>query len=161
FLHPVTAPQAQSARSVSGPARGRLGPLVGFSEETGHWRRDTKLAMSSSFTAATLVFLTCVRLVPAQSLGNAGTIAGSVLDPSGAAIGKAVITLRNPVSGYQQATTTAADGSFRLNNIPPNPYHVEVAASGFNRFSQDVTIRNALPVQLNITMTLAGAETSV
>ena len=96
-----------------------------------------------------------------QSLGNAGTIEGTVVDPSGAAVTKAAVTIHNAVTGYRQATATGSDGSFRFSNIPPNPYHVEVAATGFAVFAQDVTIRNAVPVQVKATLALAGAQTSV
>jgi len=96
-----------------------------------------------------------------QSLGNAGTIEGAVTDPSGAAVPKAAVTIHNSVSGYRQATTTNADGTFRFTNIPPNPYHLEVTASGFAVFAQDVTIRNAIPIQVKATLVLAGAQSSV
>ena len=81
-----------------------------------------------------------------QSLGNAGTIEGTVIDPSGSVIPKARVLLRNSVSGYQQSTSSAGDGTFRLSNIPPNPYHLEVTASGFAPFTQDVAIRSAVPI---------------
>src|ERR1041385_296065 len=96
-----------------------------------------------------------------QSLGNAGTIEGTVIDPSGSVIPKARILLRNSVSGYQQSTSSAGDGTFRLSNIPPNPYHLEVTASGFAPFSQDVTIRSAVPLQVKATLALAGAQSTV
>ena len=96
-----------------------------------------------------------------QSLGNAGTIDGSVVDPAGAAVVKATVTIHNAVSGYKQSTVTGTDGTFRFGNIPPNPYHVEVTATGFAVFAQDVTIRNAVPIQLKATLALAGAQTSV
>ncbi len=97
----------------------------------------------------------------AQSLGNAGTIEGSVLDPSGAAVANAKVTVHNPVSGYEQSTMTGTDGSFRLSNIPPNPYHLEVSAPGFAVFAQDITIRNAIPVAIKATLAVAGERTSV
>ena len=97
----------------------------------------------------------------AQSLGNAGTVEGSVVDPTGAAIPKATVTIRNAVSGYSQTGSTDPDGAFRLNNIPPNPYHLEVSASGFSLFIVDVDIRNAIPVRLKATLGLAGAQTTV
>jgi hypothetical protein len=96
-----------------------------------------------------------------QSLGNAGTIEGTVVDASGAAIPRAVVRIQNVVSGYTQNTTTTSDGTFRLTNIPPNPYHLEVSLSGFNSYSADVTIRNAVPVQIKATLAVAGSKTSV
>jgi len=63
------------------------------------------------------------------------------VDPSGAAVVRAVVSIHNPLSDYRQSAITAADGSFRLVNIPPNQYHLEVRASSFAIFSQDVTIR--------------------
>src|SRR6516165_10666112 len=92
-----------------------------------------------------LLFLGLVSQGHAQSLGNAGTVTGTVVDASGAAVPKALITLRNPLTNYTQGATTAEDGSFRLINIPPNPYHLEVTASGFAPYAQDVDVRNALP----------------
>ena len=100
-------------------------------------------------------------MVRAQSLGNAGTIEGSVTDQTGASIPDATVTLKNAVSGYSQSTTTTRDGSFRLTNIPPNPYHLEITASGFNPSEQDVTVRNALPVQVKTKLDVAGGVSSV
>jgi hypothetical protein len=93
-----------------------------------------------------------------QSLGNAGTIEGTVVDQSGAAFPKAAITIRNPVSGYSQTTTSGSDGTFRLSNIPPNPYHMEVTASGFRTFAEDVTIRGSIPVQVKATLTVGASR---
>ena len=97
----------------------------------------------------------------AQSLGNAGTIEGTVVDPSGAVVASAVITIRNSVSGYRQSSTSGADGAYRLSNIPPNPYHLEVTAPGFLVFAQDVPVRNAIPVQVKVALALVGSKTTV
>jgi hypothetical protein len=96
-----------------------------------------------------------------QSLGNAGTIEGSVVDPSGAAVAKAVVTIRNVVSGYQQATSTNSDGVFRFSNIPPNPYHLEVSAGGFADLARDVAVRSAVPIQVKLQLSLASEKSSV
>jgi hypothetical protein len=97
----------------------------------------------------------------AQSLGNAGTIRATVTDPSGATIPGATATLSNPVSGYSQTATADSSGQFRLTNIPPNPYHLEVTAPRFAPFTQDVTIRNSLPIEVQAKLTLAGSATTV
>jgi hypothetical protein len=97
----------------------------------------------------------------AQSLGNAGTVEGVVVDQSGALVSGADVHMSNAISGYNQTAKTAANGSFRLTNIPPNPYHLEVTASGFNVFSQDINIRNAIPVQVKATLAVAGSKTTI
>ena len=86
----------------------------------------------------------------AQSLGNAGTLDGTVTDPSGAAVPKATVTIVNRVTNYRQSVTTDNSGAFRLTNIPPNPYHMEVSAPSFAPYEQDVTIRGAVPISLKI-----------
>jgi Carboxypeptidase regulatory-like domain len=111
--------------------------------------------------ALLLLFVIGVHQVFGQSLGNAGTIEGSVVDPSGAIVGKATVTIHNAVTGYRQSTITGADGTFRFSNIPPNPYHLDVTASGFSVFAQDVSVRSAIPIQLKATLALAGAQSSV
>jgi hypothetical protein len=111
--------------------------------------------------ALLLLFAVVVEPVFGQSLGNAGTIEGSVVDPAGAAVAKASVTIHNAVTGYRQVTLTGSDGTFRFGNIPPNSYRVEVAASGFASFAQDASIRNAVPIQFKVTLALAEAQTTV
>jgi hypothetical protein len=100
-------------------------------------------------------------LCSAQSLGNTGTVEGMVADPSGAAIPGATITLHNPLSNYTQSAMSDQNGAFRILNVPPNTYHMEVTAPGFEQFAQDVTVRNALPLQVKATLTVAGAKQSI
>lgn len=109
-----------------------------------------------------VLLLACVGTpAAAQSLGNAGTIQGKVTDPSGAAVPDATITALNPVTGYQQAATSDTSGAFRLTNLPPNVYHLQVHASGFAPYVADVTIRNSVPVKLTAALHLSSAETTV
>jgi hypothetical protein len=116
---------------------------------------------SALVLGAVLVCAVALHSAFGQSLGNAGTIEGSVADPSGAAVAGATVTLHNAVTGYRQSTACDAAGTFRFTNIPPNSYHLEVAAHGFAVFAQDVAIRGAIPVQVKAALALAGGETSV
>jgi hypothetical protein len=106
-------------------------------------------------------FLLICGLGRAQSLGNAGTIEGTVLDQSGAAVTKATVMLRNAVTGYSQSVGPASDGAFRLVNVPPGQYHLEIEAQGFAPFTQDISIRNSVPIQIKAGLAVAGAQTSV
>jgi hypothetical protein len=96
-----------------------------------------------------------------QALGNAGTVEGVAADPSGAAIQKAEIRIHDPITGYSQSSISGNDASFQLVNIPPNQYHLEIRAPGFAVYSQDVTIRNSLPLQVRATPAVAGSNTTV
>lgn len=108
-----------------------------------------------------LVLMVFQQLGLGQSLGNAGTVEGTVSDPSGASVPKATITAVNPLSGYKQVVLTANDGTFRLTNLPPNPYHLTVVATGFAPYVEDVNVRNSVPIQIKPKLLLAGAATSV
>ena len=86
----------------------------------------------------------------AQSLGSAGTIEGTVTDPTGAVVSGASVEIQNAVSGFRRVIATDESGNFRLTNIPPNPYHIHVFAGGFKEVHQDVTLRSSVPVSLKI-----------
>src|SRR6266853_841791 len=93
------------------------------------------------FLLASLSLLLFALPVRAQ-LGNSGSIEGVVKDPSGASVPNAKVEMSNPVTGYHRETTTDSDGIFHFSNIPFNPYHVDVAATGFSSRSQDVDVRS-------------------
>lgn len=116
----------------------------------------------SSYTIYVLGFLLVLAAVPAQAqLGSSGSIEGIVKDPSGSVIPGATVEITYPVSGFQRAATTDADGAFKFTNVPFNPYHLTVTASGFAPLAQDVDVRSAVPVTLQVTLKLGESSTSI
>jgi hypothetical protein len=101
------------------------------------------------------------RVAFGQELGGAGTIQGTVKDPTGGVMQSVEVKLANPVSGFSRTTTTDATGRFVFRNLPPNPYHLSVAAQGFNTLQRDVDVRSAVPTDLNLQLALAGTVESV
>src|SRR6266850_7379766 len=97
----------------------------------------------------------------AQELGGAGTVQGTVKDPTGAVMVAVTVTLANPVSGLRRETTTDQAGKFVFRNLPPNPYHVAVSAQGFETLGQDVDVRSAIPINLDLNVKLAGTTQTV
>src|SRR6202035_2429482 len=92
---------------------------------------------------------------------NSGSIDGVVKDPSGSSVPGAKVEISNPVSGFHRETATDTDGAFRFTNIPFNPYHLVVTATGFNSRSQDVDVRSTVPTGVQVTLKIGAAETSV
>ena len=105
--------------------------------------------------AISLVFLLLCLASPVttyaqSSSANAGTVRGSVLDPSGAAIMGATVEIQNPVSHYDKSVQTDAQGNFEFDNIPFNNYHLSASAKGFQGGEQDVNVRSPLAVEAKI-----------
>ena len=97
----------------------------------------------------------------AQGLGGAGTVQGIVKDPTGGVMQAVEVRISNPVSGYSRTTTTDAAGKYVFTNLPPNPYHISVAAEGFQPLEKDVDVRSGVPITLDLSLALAGATASV
>jgi hypothetical protein len=99
--------------------------------------------------------------VSSKAQGNAGSIEGTVKDPSGSSVANATVEISYPVSGYTKAVATGADGSFRFSNVPFNPYHLVVTASGFAPFTEDVDVRSNVPITAQIGLKIGTAATSI
>ena len=54
-----------------------------------------------------------------------------------------------------------AKGKFSFPNVPFNPYHMTVTATGFAQTAQDVEIRSALGANVKISLTVAGSSDTV
>lgn len=108
---------------------------------------------------AGLLFLCTARA--GQSGGSAGTIDGTVTDPSGAAIAGATVELRNDLTRYLRNAATDAAGAFHFSNVPPNPYTITVDAPGFAQRKQNLEVRSAAPITLPLALSVAGDRTTV
>jgi len=109
--------------------------------------------------ALSLTFLFCATVVKPQ--GNSGSIDGVVKDPSGSSVPGAKVEITNPVSSFHREATTDTDGNFRFTNVPFNPYHLVVRATGFNSYSQDVDVRSTVPMSVQVSLKIGAATTSV
>ncbi|MEI9974757.1 MAG: carboxypeptidase-like regulatory domain-containing protein [Ignavibacteriota bacterium] len=90
-----------------------------------------------------------------QSAGS-GTIRGTVLDSSGGAVKGSAVTIDNPVSHYSRTLTTDDLGKFEFDNVPYNNYHLTASAPGFQNAGQDAAVRAAIPVDVTVTLQVAG-----
>src|SRR5215470_13337576 len=95
------------------------------------------------------VLVTCGLVLASLGFGgkpinaqSAGILEGTVTDPSGSAVPSASVEIQNPVSHYSRTTSTDTDGKFRFVNLPLNPYHVVVTATGFAPIATDVDVRS-------------------
>jgi hypothetical protein len=96
-----------------------------------------------------------------QSAGNAGTVSGTVTDPTGAVIANATVTLANAVSGFSRTATTDNSGAYTFANIPFNTYRLSIAAPTMAPATQSVDVRSFVPIDVPTTLQVASANTVV
>ena len=87
-------------------------------------------------------------------------VSGSVLDPDGAAIPGATITLQ-PVHGTAITATSGADGSFTVPNVPRGTYALTITMQGFASFVRQGVHVGASPLTVDAKMAVATQSTEV
>jgi hypothetical protein len=81
-----------------------------------------------------MLFLTTLILSAVGSLlgqSNQGSIAGNVLDSTGAAVPHAGVVAKNRETGFTSTAESSAAGSYRLPAVPLGSYDVSVQMAGF------------------------------
>jgi len=119
------------------------------------------IKLASAIFACVVLAFSCASSSHAQSVSTSGTIRGSLIDPSGAAVKGATVEIQNPVSGYSRTAATDAQGNFEFSNIPYNNYHLSAAASGFQTGVQDVDVRSPVPLEVKIGLKIGRSTTTV
>ena len=103
-----------------------------------------------------LVVLSIVALfayaVEACSQTETGQITGTVLDPTGAVIPNAKVTVKSTTTGLERQTTTTSAGTYAVTNLQPGTYTVTAEAPGFSPVQQtaDVTVGNVVGLDLRL-----------
>jgi hypothetical protein len=98
------------------------------------------LKLARSLHAAfTLALVACTWLVLAPAVGAQtlyGTLTGSVVDKTGAAIPGATVTATNEGTGLTVDTVSDAEGAYAIRNLAPGSYKLSAALQGFKNFTQ-------------------------
>ncbi|MEO8593644.1 MAG: carboxypeptidase regulatory-like domain-containing protein [Candidatus Solibacter sp.] len=91
-----------------------------------------------------------------------GTVLGTVLDASGAAVPNAAVQLLNANTGVKNATTTDSSGSYRFNNILVGTYSVTATATGFTTTTlKDLAVELNKATTANIKVEVGSVATAV
>lgn len=115
--------------------------------------------------------LMVLAVFPATAQFDTGTISGTAVDPSGAVIPGAAVTVNNVGTGNAVHATTNGAGAFSATDLPFGTYTVSATAPGFGRSSSKDLVLNvgaAVHVTLKLaaeaaaeTVTVTGTEDTV
>lgn len=110
-----------------------------------------------------LLLIACASTTLVTDLASAqtvisGDIAGTVSDPTGAAVAAATVTLTSVESGAVETTTTGATGEFRFPLLRPGTYKLQVNAPGFARTSETVNVLVGQVVAANVRVSIKGSS---
>jgi outer membrane receptor protein involved in Fe transport len=80
-----------------------------------------------------ILALVCICAVVALGQTNKGGISGTVIDPNGAAVPGATVTVTNLGTNQSSTVTTSESGAFSVSSLDPVSYSVTVEAPGFKK----------------------------
>jgi trimeric autotransporter adhesin len=119
-----------------------------------HSRRQLHL------TALLLVAAFSALPLPAQSFY--GAIRGTVLDPNGAGVANAKVTLLDESTGASRATESTAAGEYVFSEVVPSTYSISAENSGFKKFEQHgVIVATQQQITLPLTLQLGRVNETV
>jgi len=91
-----------------------------------------------------------------------GSVNGTVLDQTGAAVGSATVTVTASDIGLARTTTTQSSGFYQIFNLPVGTYSVQVTHEGFETTRIDgIHVQEAQARTVNATLKLGHATESV
>jgi len=118
-----------------------------------------RIKLSLSLLVALLVLVTPFH-VNGQAIS--GDLTGAVTDQTGAAVPNAKVEALNTATGVAATTTTNQSGEYRLSNLMPGTYNVNVTAAGFAAGSlRNVRITLNQVATSNITLQVGQTQTTV
>ncbi|MCC7418227.1 MAG: TonB-dependent receptor [Acidobacteria bacterium] len=123
---------------------------------------------SSSTKARTRVLPTLViplliawSCTPSAWAQSGASIGGVVRDNSGGALPGATITVTNTLSGVAQELVSGPEGNYRAVNLPPAPYEISAALTGFATRRTTVTLVVGANATLNFELEVATVTENI
>ena len=90
------------------------------------------------------------------------SISGTVMDPNGAVVSGATVTVKNNATGAEFRATTSSNGAYAVPALAAGIYTVTIEASGFKKaVVQDAQVLTATPATVNVTLEIGAASESV
>ncbi|HYE72323.1 MAG TPA: carboxypeptidase regulatory-like domain-containing protein, partial [Blastocatellia bacterium] len=111
----------------------------------------------------TLLCLILFTVGLAYGQNETGRLVGKVVDPNGATVAGATVTIKSVDTGISREMTTTQDGFYTVAGLQPGEYDLTVRATGFADRTQriEVGVGSAKTVETQLSVTPVTGETTV
>ncbi len=92
---------------------------------------------------------------------EAGQIGGIVVDPNGAVVPNATVSVMNTQTGVTLNTRTDGEGLWMVSGMQPGAVRVTIASPGFGSAQQDLEFSGSRPARVGTTLRVAAATETV
>jgi hypothetical protein len=90
------------------------------------------------------------------------TINGTVVDPTGAVVPNASISLTNPATGQVRQSVSNSSGAYRFANVGIGTYTLSASVAGFQKYTKtDIVVNVAASLEENIVLTVGSQQQTV
>jgi carboxypeptidase family protein len=114
-----------------------------------------KSTLSKTFVLPLILFLSSV--TGAQT--HRASVRGTITDPNKAVVSAASIKLINKETNETRTVVTGTDGEYTLSSLPPGSYGLQVAATGFAAFAQEIVLNVNQDLRLDASLVVGGVAT--
>lgn len=105
-------------------------------------------------------FLMAVASLPGQT--NTGTITGTVVDPSQAAVPAVRVTASNLATNVSQSATTNGSGVHSIPALEPGAYRVTLEEEGFRKIAREpITVESSATVALDFGLAVGATSSEI
>jgi hypothetical protein len=104
----------------------------------------------------------CLFAVSAKAQQTLGSLNGTILDPSGGAVGSATVTATDKDINVTRATKTQGNGFFQIFNLPVGTYQIRAEHDGFDTSQlTGITVQESHATTVNVTLKVGQVSTSI
>ena len=132
--------------------------IAGDPHRFGRNRSRTPVSLGLSIALAVFPIFSGATL---SAQNSRGSLRGTVQDPTGARIPSATIVVQLAGSSVRRDATSEDRGEFRLDDLPPGSYHINISAEGFTPAQADVVAVVATVRDITVTMTPSSVQQTV
>jgi hypothetical protein len=127
-----------------------------------HLRKLTAgLTLLAGLLILTGVNLVAPQLAHAQAGLSTGTIQGTILDPNGAVVPGAKVTIKSKGTGAQNTAPVTSNGQYNSGPLNPGEYVVRIEANGFKSVEIPVTVQVGNVSSASMTLEVGATSTVI